>query len=157
MRAGLEASPFSRALLAAAAAVSRQALFYDRAPGFEGYPVAQFVYRDRRGRTHWDRYAQIDGAWQRLFTARVATRPRHLIETFVVYGLPIPLTFRARVEDDALVLTLTRRWTSPLSWLARVEYRTEAQAGDVRTRGDFRIPALFFRAETEFRGAPADQ
>ena len=60
MRAGVHASRFSGALLDLLAAVSRQGRLPDRdcgkdgSDGFEGYPVRQLVYRDARGRTHWD-------------------------------------------------------------------------------------------------------
>ena len=41
----------------------------------------------------------------------------------------------------------------PFSWFGKVEYRTRRSgAGEVETRGDFRVPLLFFRVATEFRG-----
>lgn len=156
LRAGLEAAPFSRFLLAASAVLARQTNIPDRERGFEGYPVGQLVYRDARGRTHWDRYGLVDGEWRRLFLARVRGEPGLFFETFMVYGVPVVLPFRARVDDDTLVLTLTRRWLAPFSWLGQVEYRTRRTGPhEIETRGDFRVPLLFFRVATEFRGRRA--
>jgi hypothetical protein len=156
--AGLDGDAWSRALLAASAVVFRQTDIPDRERGFEAYPVGQVIYRDRRGRVHWDRYGLVDGAWRRLFVARVAGAPGRFVETFVLYGVPVALVFAPRVEDGALVFTLTRRWTSPLSWIARVEYRTGLHAPDeVRTHGDFRVPLLRFRVRTEFRARFAER
>jgi hypothetical protein len=156
IRAGLDAAPVSRFLLALSAVVARQTNIPDRERGFEGYPVGQLVYRDARGRTHWDRYGLVDGEWRRLFVARVAGQRGLFSETFVVYGVPIVLPFRAHVEEDTLVMTLTRRWSAPFSWFGRVEYRTRRTADDeVETRGDFRVPLLAFRVATEFRGKRA--
>lgn len=152
VEAGLDAKPFSRALLALSAVVARQTDIPDRVRGFEGYPVGQLVYRDRQGRTHWDRYGKVDGRWRRLFLARVAAAPGRFTETFVVYGVPLALPFRAHVEDGALVLTLGRALGAPLSWIAKVEYRTrKTEDGAVATRGDFRVPLVGFQVTMEFR------
>jgi hypothetical protein len=156
IRAGLDAEPVSRFLLAVSAIIARQTNIPDRARGFEAYPVGQIIYRDARGRTHWDRYGLVDGEWRRLFLARVSGEPGVFRGTFVVYGVPIELPFRAHVEDDALVMTLTPRWSAPFSWFGRVEYRTRRVGnGEVETRGDFRVPLLWFRVATEFRGTRA--
>lgn len=153
IRAGLDATPYSRLLLAVSAVLARQTNIPDRARGFEGYPVGQLVYRDARGRTHWDRYGLVDGAWRRLFLARVSGEPGMFFETFVLYGVPVVLPFRAHVDGETLVMSLTRRWSAPFSWFGKVEYRTRRSgAGEVETRGDFRVPLLFFRVATEFRG-----
>ena len=151
--AGLDAGPYSRFLLAVSAVLARQTDIPDRVRGFEAYPVGQLIYRDDRGRTHWDRYALVDERWRRLFLARVAGAPGRFTETFVLYGIPIALPFRAHVEDESLVLTLAPRWSAPFSWFGRVEYRTSRpRVGAIETRGDFRIPFLGFRVQTEFRG-----
>ena len=151
--AGLDASKYSRFLLAVSAVLARQTNIPDRVRGFEAYPVGQLTYRDRRGRTHWDRYALVDDGWRRLFLARVASAPGRFTETFVLYGIPVALPFRAHVEDETLVLTLVPRWSAPFSWIGRVEYRTSRpRAGAIETRGDFRVPLLRFRVQTEFRG-----
>jgi hypothetical protein len=134
-------------LLSLIALISRQAQL---APG-EHHPLCQWLYVDGRGRTHWDRYACVRGRCRRLFTARMEGSTGHLHETFVIYGLPASLTFGARVEGGTLVLALLRRLGSPLSWFARVEYRTEAVGAEVHARGAFRVPLLGFHAETEFR------
>jgi hypothetical protein len=153
IRAGLDARPFSRFLLAVSAVLARQTNIPDRERGFEGYPVGQLVYRDARGRTHWDRYGLVDGEWRRLFLARVSGAPGMFFETFVLYGVPVVLPFRAHVEGETLVMSLTRRWSAPFSWFGRVEYRTRRSGpGEVETRGDFRVPLLLFRVATEFRG-----
>ena len=153
IRAGLDAGPYSRLLLAAGALLARQTNIPDRERGFEGYPVGQLVYRDGKGRTHWDRYGLVDGEWRRLFLARVAGEPGLFFETFVLYGVPVVLPFRAHVEGETLVMSLTRRWSAPFSWFGRVEYRTRRTAeGEVETRGDFRVPLLALRVATEFRG-----
>ena len=162
MRAGVHASRFSGALLDLLAAVSRQGRLPDRdcgkdgSDGFEGYPVRQLVYRDARGRTHWDRYILIDRTWQRFFIARLEGLPSYVVETFVVYGVPVSLTFRASVEDDGLVLSLVPKWSSPMSWFARVVYRTGISEHGVHTRGDFRVPIVGFRVRTEFRATRAE-
>lgn len=153
VEAGVDGGPYSRRLLALFAAIGRQADVVDRVRGFEAYPLGQLLYRDRRGRVHWDRYAWIDGTWRRLFLARIDGATGTMCETFVLYGVPVPLTFRAAVVDGALVLTLVRKWSSPLSWFARVVYRTEARAEGTSTQGDFRIPLLGFYVRTEFRAA----
>ncbi len=151
--AGVDAAPFSRFLLAVSAALARQTNIPDRERGFEGIPVGQLIYRDVRGRTHWDRYGFVDGEWRRLFLARVAGEPGLFFETFVLYGVPVVLPFRAHVEDDTLVLSLIRRWSAPFSWFGRVEYRTRrTRTHEIETLGDFRVPLLFFRVATEFRG-----
>lgn len=153
IRAGLDAAPLSRLLLAVSAVLARQTNIPDRERGFEGYPVGQLIYRDEQGRTHWDRYALVDGQWRRLFLARMAGERGLVFETFVLYGVPVVLPFRARVEDETLVLSLIRRWSAPFSWFGRVEYRTRrTSTHDVETRGDFRVPLLSFRVATEFRG-----
>ncbi|MDB4946509.1 MAG: hypothetical protein JWP97_6043 [Labilithrix sp.] len=150
--AGLDAGPFSRALLALSAVLARQTDIPDRVRGFEGYPVTQRIYRDRHGRTHWDRYGLVDGAWRRLFLARVAASPGHFTETFLIYGVPVALPFRARVEDGALVFTLTPSLRAPFSWIGKVEYRTRRTGpGAVETKGDFRVPLVGFRVAMEFR------
>lgn len=162
MRAGVHASRFSGALLDLLALVSRQGRLPDRdrgeagSDGFEGYPVRQELYRDARGRTHWDRYILIDRTWQRFFIARLGGLPSHVVETFVVYGIPVALTFRASVEDDDLVLSLVPKWSSPMSWFARVVYRTGISTYGVHTRGDFRLPIVGFRVRTEFRATRAE-
>lgn len=151
--AGVDAAPYSRFLLAVSAVLARQTDIPDRARGFEAYPVGQLIYRDGRGRTHWDRYGLVDGRWRRLFLARVAFASASFTETFVLYGVPVALPFRAHVEDETLVLTLVRRWYAPFSWVGRVEYRTSRpRAGAIETRGDFRVPLLGFRVAMEFRG-----
>ena len=153
IRAGLDAKPYSRWLLALSAVLARQTNIPDREPGFEGYPVGQLVYRDARGRTHWDRYGLVDGEWRRLFLARVSGERGMFFETFVLYGVPVVLPFHAHVDGETLVMSLTRRWSAPFSWFGKVEYRTRrTAAGEVETRGAFRVPLLLFRVATRFRG-----
>ncbi|MDB4939458.1 MAG: hypothetical protein JWP87_6430 [Labilithrix sp.] len=153
IRAGLDAAPVSRFLLAISAIVARQTNIPDRERGFESYPVGQLIYRDARGRTHWDRYGLVDGEWRRLFLARVGGEPGKFFETFVLYGVPVVLPFRAHVDGDTLVMTLQPRLSAPFSWFGRVEYRTRrTAANEVETRGDFRIPVIAFRVAMEFRG-----
>lgn len=150
IRAGLDGDGWSRTLLALFAKLGRQSDIVDRVRGFEGYPVGQLVYVDPRGRVHWDRYARIDKRWRRLFLARISGARGTMCETFAVYGIPVPFTFRAAVEDGGLVLTLVPKWTSPASWWTRVVYRTHAQGDKVVTRGEFRIPTLGLYVRTEF-------
>lgn len=153
VRAGVDGDVGSRLLLALFARLARQSDLPDRGEGFEGYPVGQRCYRDAAARVHWDRYAWVDGAWRRLFTARVGTvaARRRFVETFVIWGVPVPLVFEPSVEGDALTLTLRPLESSPLAWLARVRYRTTATDDGVRAEGDFRVPPLLFRVRTEFR------
>ena len=153
LEAGLDAKPYSRVLLALSAVIARQTEIPDRTRGFEGYPVGSLIYRDKRGRTHWDRYGLVDGTWRRIFTARVAGGKARFTETFVVYGLPIELPFHAHLDGETLVMTLIPKWSAPFSWIGKVEYRTARPApGEVRTNGDFRIPIIGFRVHMEFRG-----
>ncbi len=153
IRAGLDAKPYSRRLLALSAVLARQTNIPDRERGFEGYPVGQLVYRDGRGRTHWDRYGLVDGEWRRLFLARVSGEPGMFFETFVLYGVPVVLPFHAHVDGETLVMSLTRRWSAPFSWFGKVEYRTRrSAAGEVETRGELQVPLLLFRVATQFRG-----
>src|SRR6185312_15242012 len=61
IRTGADAGGWSRALMAVFAALFRQAEIPEQASGFADYAVCQRVYRDPRGRTHWDRYARVGG------------------------------------------------------------------------------------------------
>lgn len=151
IRTGVEMSPLSRLVFGVFAAIARQSCVTDAGPAFEGYPVAQFLYRDRRGRLHWDRYVCIGGRWRRLFLARVEAREKLLRETFVVCGLPVTLCFRATADASGLSLVLARRWQEPWSYLLDVSYRTSELERGLRTLGDFRVRLFGLRVLTEFR------
>src|SRR5690606_41427099 len=100
--------PLDRLMSGVFATITRQSCVTDAGPAFEGYPVAQFLYRARRGRLHWDRYVCIGGRWRRLFLARMETRATLLRETFVVCGLPVTLCFRATADASGLSPVLAR-------------------------------------------------
>lgn len=153
---GVRASRWSDALLRAFAALTRQSLLPEGSSEFEGYPVSQLLYSDEEGRAHWDRYVLVQGAWRRLFIARIAGTRGRVDETFIVYGVPIRLSFAASVDAGALTLKLVRRWSSPAAWLTTVEYRSTLLGAGVRTQGDFRVPLLGFRVRTEFRAVARD-
>jgi hypothetical protein len=155
IHAGLDGGAWSRFLLSSAARISRQCLAPSKQSGFQAYPVCQWLYLDQSGRVHWDRYACVDGHSERLFVARVSATAGLVCETFVLYGVPVALSFRPAVEGGELSLRLISKLSSPFSWFARVEYRTKLHATGVVTHGDLRIPLIGFQITTEFRAEPA--
>jgi hypothetical protein len=150
VRARLEASSLSRVWLGLFARITRQSLPILHGDTLPEFGVCQWLYRDQRGYVHWDRYACVEGALERLFVARMGYAPGVLRETFVVYGLPITVAFRARVENGALLLTSIKTLQNPLSWFARVTYRTELAENGLATRGDFQVPLFGVRVGTAF-------
>jgi len=153
VRARIVAMGFSHFVLRLLALLSRQCLPVLHSSEAD-VQVCQWLYRDCRGRLHWDRYAVCGARVERLFTARIAHAPGQLCETFVCYGVPVPIQFTARVEGAALLLESRRTWRSPLSLVAQVVYRTAGGADGLVTHGRFRVPWLALTVDTEFRITP---
>ena len=151
VQAALDGAPWSYRLLGIFARVTRQCVPVLRTRPGSFFPVCQRVFRDGRGRHHWDRYGGLDGRCERLFIARIAGKPGQIEETFVLYGMPLALTFAARVEGGELVLESIKSRRRPWSWLTHVTYRTKATQNALVTYGDFRIPLIGLRIGTEFR------
>jgi hypothetical protein len=147
---GATAGPWSRFVMKVFAATFRQSRIPERAGGFEALPVCQRIYRDARGRTHWDRYARVEGALERLFVARLDGAPGRMDETFVLWGVPVRLGFEVHVDGETLVLTLRRRYSSLLAWPAHVQYRTTAHGSTLTTDGDFRVPVVGLHVRMRF-------
>lgn len=155
LRAGVEMGRWSRLLMGLFAFCVRQSRAPDRGRGSQAYAVCQRLYRDDRGRTHWDRYVRVDGRLQRLFVARMSVAPGRVYETFVLYGLPVTLAFQASADGDALLLTLLPRESSLLARTARVTYRTApTEAGHLHTTGHFRVPLLGLAVQMQFQMHP---
>lgn len=154
LRVGVAMGRWSRLLMGCFALLCRQSGAPDRGAGVEAYEVCQRLYRDRRGRTHWDRYARVDGRLRRLFVARIASGPERFYETFVLYGLPITLAFAVCSDGDALLLSLQPRESSLLARMARVTYRTAPLDSGLATEGDFRVPLIGLRVRMHFRMRP---
>lgn len=151
LRTGVQMGWWSGLLNRVFARIARQSDIPGRGLGPAAYPLCQRLYRDARGRVHWDRYCRVDGRLARLFVARMAGGAGRVEETFVLYGLPVRLSFEPRVDGDALVLELRRLRSSPLAWLARVRYRTAVdEDGVLRTRGEFRVPLVGLHIRTYF-------
>jgi hypothetical protein len=147
---GATAGRWSRFVMKVFAATFRQSRIPERAQGFQALPVCQRIYRDARGRTHWDRYACVDGTLERLFVARLDGARGRMNETFVLWGVPIRLGFEAQMDGETLVLTLRRRYSSVLAWPARVQYRTTAHGRGLTTDGDFRVPIALLHVKMRF-------
>jgi hypothetical protein len=90
------------------------------------------------------------GTLERLFVARMDGAPGRINETFVLWGVPVRLGFDAHVDGETLVLTLRRRYSSLLAWLAQVQYRTTAHGPTLTTNGDFRVPVAGLHVKMRF-------
>lgn len=153
IRTGVQMRAWSRIVIAVFGALCRQCQIPARGKEFENFELCQRIYRDSENRTHWDRYVRVDENLHRLFIARLSSSKSTVNETFVMWGIPVRLTFDATVVDDGLVLTMRPLRSSPLAWAARVQYKTNhtAEAGAIRTLGDFRVPLIGLNVQTEFR------
>lgn len=96
----------------------------DRMEGFEGYPIEQALYKDARGRTHWDRWVVVDGERRPLFLARFEVEGKQLVETFEVKGKTIKLHFDVEAHAGGVKLTLDNQRSSKLAYTSRIVFTT---------------------------------
>lgn len=108
--------------------------------------LAQRVYRDAGGATHWDRWARLGARTFSLFTARIERGPGFMIERFDVWGFGLPIRFAARVDGDALVLE-SRRFL----FGQHVVYRTAPVGAGLETLGELRLAWLGLHVRTRFQ------
>jgi Domain of unknown function (DUF4166) len=145
VHAELHAGRWSALLLRLFALLSGQCrvLLYTR-PGVR-LAVSQRVYRDAAGRTHWDRYVEVGARLTTLFTACIEHGPRVVVERFVIWGVGLPVRFKASVDGHALVLESRRFLLGQ-----RVVYRSAPVPGGVETHGELRLAWLGLAARTVF-------
>jgi hypothetical protein len=76
------------------------------------YPVEQNLWKDDKGRTHWDRDVVVKGEQQPLFHATFELVGDQLCETFHVHGVTVPLYFNLQPTGHGLTLNLDKAKSS---------------------------------------------
>lgn len=128
----------------------------DRGQGFEAYPLEQSIYRDSKGRTHWDRQVVVDGERRDLFKARFEVEGKQVKETFSVNGVDIALYFDVTPHQGGLKLTLDHGKSSKLAGLSDIEFITTPTATGLKTEGRYtcRQKTDLIKGTVAFRMAP---